>query len=203
MLCGAPGQRQVGRVRIQHKCRLVNNSPSKAQDLLSTLFTIIWVVVVFYIAYSFILNFFNTRNNARRPGSQSSGGGPRSGPGGGPGEPHRGNFFPGGYDDPPPPYTDDRKRNQPSESWRPGFWSGAALGGLAGHLLNRNQPRPQTQNAPYDWERERSFQIPFISRPLRRATPSRSAWNDDDRGEGSSNLGSMRRSTGHGGTNVR
>ena len=164
-------------------------------------------MVVFYIAYSFILNFFNTRNNARRPGSQSSSG-PRSG-GDGPGDTHRGNFFPGGYDDPPPPYTDSRKGNQSSENWRPGFWSGAALGGIAAHLLNRNQPRPQAQNppvdraAPYDWERERSFQIPFISRPLRRAAPSRPAWNDDDRGEGSSNLGSMRRSTGHGGTNVR
>jgi hypothetical protein len=173
------------------------------------LFTIIWVAVVFYIAYSFILSFFNTRNNARRSGSQPSNG-PRPGPGG-PDEPYRRNFFPGGYDDPPPPYTDNRKRNQSpaGENWRPGFWSGAALGGLAAHLFNRNQSQPQAQNppvdraAPYDWERDRSFQIPFISRPLRRAAPSRPAWNDDDRGEGSSNLGSMRRSTVHGGTSVR
>ncbi|KAF8349163.1 hypothetical protein F5887DRAFT_553632 [Amanita rubescens] len=190
----------------------LRGSRSKAgwtsEDLFSTLFTIIWIAVVFYIAYTFILNFFTTRNNSRQPGSQYSSRPSRPGGGGGGsgGDTYRGNF-PGGYDEPPPPYTDDRqKRNESAEGWRPGFWSGAALGGLATHLFNRNSSQPQAQPdraAPYDWERERSFQIPFVSRPLRRAAPSQPARNDDDRGEGSSNLGSMRRSTGYGGTNVR
>ncbi|KAF8316948.1 hypothetical protein F5887DRAFT_1088947 [Amanita rubescens] len=159
-----------------------------SEDLLSTLFNIIWIAVVFYIAYTFILNFFTTRNNSSQPGSQYSSRPSRPGGGGGGsgGDTYRGNF-PGGYDEPPPPYTDDRqKRNESAEGWRPGFWSGAALGGLATHLFNRNPSQPQAQPdraAPYDWERERSSQIPFVSRPLRRAAPSQPARNDETEGK--------------------
>ncbi|KAF8635182.1 hypothetical protein AX15_000514 [Amanita polypyramis BW_CC] len=185
---------------------LRGNRPSgwTSQDVLSLAFTTIWVLIVFYIAYSFIHNYLTSRNQGRRPGVQPSSG-PRPGGGGGGGsDSSQRNFFPGGYDDPPPPYTDDRKRNQSDGVWRPGFWTGAALGGLATHWFNRTpsqaQPPPAT---PYDWERERSYQIPFASRPLRRVTPVRSVRDDDDRSEGPSNLGSIRRSTGFGGTNVR
>ncbi|KAK2460316.1 hypothetical protein APHAL10511_007705 [Amanita phalloides] len=106
-----------------------SSSGMGSQDWLSLLFTLVWVAVVFYIAYKFILSYFSARNQSRPSGSHSRPGGGGGGGGGG-----WRNTFPGGYDDPPPPYTDNRKRGQASEGWRPGFWSGAALGGLATHM---------------------------------------------------------------------
>lgn len=117
----------------------------------------------------------------------------------------------GGPHDPPPPYTPYSKPSNSSDAqgsaWTPGFWTGAALAGLGAHLFNNN--RAARPNVAYDWEQERLFRAPpraeersfgWGSSPRRRP----SAFDTADRGEeGSSNLGSMRRSTGLGGSNVR
>ncbi|KAM6490508.1 Protein of unknown function (DUF1183) domain containing protein [Amanita muscaria] len=177
-----------------------------AEKLLSNLFTAIWAIVLFYIAYTFIYKWLTARNQRRTAASRPSSG-PRPGSGGG-GDGGGGPGFwrrpPGGFDDPPPPYTDNRKPDSSGEGWQPGFWTGAALGGLATHVFNRTtQPTAPQQPAPYDGERERTINVPFLSRPLRRAAPARPVHDNDDRGEGSSNLGSMRQSTAYGGSNVR
>ena len=126
--------------------------------------------------------------------------GGNAGPGGGyfPGFGGFNNFFgrgdPPGYT-PPPPYSSHKSTDpqQNNAGGGPGFWTGLGLGGLGGAALSRyfdgNSARP-AQNfgrSYYDWERD--------LRPRPRHT--------DDRGEGSSRLGTLRSSTGYGRTNVR
>jgi len=159
----------------------------KSFDVASTIFTVIWLAFVAIILYSFIQSCMRGPQN--RVGGRPAPGRPgNSGPG----------FFPGGLDDdssaPPPPYS--KSAPTPNEGWRPGFWSGAVLGGLGTHFLNNRR------NArAYDWERERSYQTPPAGSMFgQRRSAARPA---DDRGEGSSNLGSMRQSTGFGGSSVR
>ncbi|KAJ7274334.1 hypothetical protein B0H12DRAFT_391992 [Mycena haematopus] len=157
----------------------------------SLLFTLLWLVVLALIVYSFL---------------QSCMRGPQNRVGARPDPPQPGNsgFFPGGFNNddtsaPPPPYS----KGSPvaNEGWRPGFWTGAALGGLGAHLLGNRQNQNQNSRA-YDWERDRTYRSPpgtggfFGQRGT--ARPSQ-----EDRGEGSSNLGAMRRSTGLGGSSVR
>ncbi|KAJ7126930.1 DUF1183-domain-containing protein [Mycena epipterygia] len=160
----------------------------KSFDVASTIFTVIWLAFVAIILYSFFQscmrgpqNRVGGRHDPRRPGD--------SGPG----------FFPGGLNDDdtsaPPPYS--KSAPTPNEGWRPGFWTGAVLGGLGTHFFNNRQ-----NTRAYDWERERSYQPPTTTGSIfgqRRST----ARQTEDRGEGSSNLGSMRRSTGLGGSSVR
>ncbi|KAF8149887.1 hypothetical protein B0H34DRAFT_678835 [Crassisporium funariophilum] len=166
-----------------------------AYDWPSIAFSILWIGFLFFIVYSFFLSCFRSGPASRGPHPPTHGSRPGSGAG----------WFPGDYRDdtsaPPPPYS---KAEQNPPGWRPGFWTGAALGGLAHQLWNR---RPQTVPAPaaaYDWERDRTTQAPRQSffgggGGNQRQTSYRS----DDRGEGSSSLGAMRRSTGLGGSNVR
>jgi len=155
-------------------------------DIGGLLFGILWLGVLLFIAYGMLKSCFgrnsNSGNSTPRPPGTSPGGSP---------------WFPGGYRDngsnaPPPPYSKSTPDSSQSTGWRPGFWTGAALGGLAGRLSNRGgQTRQETQRpVSYDWERGRS-QMP------------RPGTSYDNRGEGSSNLGAMRRSTGLGGSNVR
>ena len=94
--------------------------------------------------------------------------------------------------DEPPPYP----KPEGNQGWRPGFWTGAALGGFANHLINRQRPEPRVAPVAYDWER-----VPGASFFGGRRTPPVARY--DDRGEGPSNLGAMRRSTGLGGSTVR
>ncbi len=193
-------------------------------DPISFLFILLWIFVLGLILYSAFKSCFASRSRTnsnsrptprpvpRTPGSSwFSGGG-----GGGPRPDHH---------DAPPPYT-----KYPSSSltgaadaggWRPGFWSGATLGYLGSQFMNRQnqQQQQQQQGQPfvrpqvvYDWEAPGRS-----SWSARRAPQTSSSWfggpgsgasrrpmfGDDDRGEGSSNLGGMRRSTGLGGTNVR
>jgi len=147
-------------------------------------FMIVWVVVLAVILYSFLEPFL--RRNASGAGAARSTS-PPTYPGGG---------FPGSYHtSPPPPYTKDPSSAAPSDAaqWRPGFWTGAALGALGNHLLNRRQSQP----GEYDWERER--RSPFSSSRIRPL----SSYDSQNRGEGSSNLGAMRTSAGYGGSRTR
>ncbi|KAJ7678879.1 DUF1183-domain-containing protein [Mycena polygramma] len=193
-----PGDRYVLKGSCSLEYRLVQvpgslrNSDSdnqfggKSYDVASIIFTVVWLAFVGIILYSFLSscmrgpqNRVGGRPDPGRPGS--------SGPG----------FFPGGLNDDdssaPPPYS--KSPPTANEGWRPGFWTGAMLGGLGTHFFNSRQ------NArAYDWERERTYPPPggmFGQRRTARYS------NTEDRGEGSSNLGSMRQSTGLGGSSVR
>ncbi|KAI1786749.1 hypothetical protein LXA43DRAFT_975585 [Ganoderma leucocontextum] len=181
-------------------------------DPISFLFILLWIFVLGIILYSAFKSCFGSRSRTNprptpRPPPRNPGSGWFSGGGG---------LRPDNHDA-PPPYT-----KYPSSSstgaadaggWRPGFWSGAALGSLGTQFMNRQNRRQQEEPfvrppGMYDWEGTRSS---WSARP---APPTSSSWfggpssgarmfDDDDRGEGPSNLGRMRRSTGLGGTNVR
>lgn len=158
----------------------------------------VWLVVLALLVYSFINScrhrHFQPTGNTRRVNPPSYPGG---GTGGGNGGPFR--FTPSG---PPPPYSKDPPASGAGgDAWRPGFWTGAALGAFANHIWNRNTGG-QSQSSPprvYDWERERMG--PFQASPRRRPMSGFSSY--EDRGEGPSSLGAMRTSTGYGGSRSR
>ncbi|TEB34780.1 DUF1183-domain-containing protein [Coprinellus micaceus] len=179
---------------------------AKSYDISTIIFWLVWLGILAYIMYQFFKSWWSGNVAGQQPRPNN---GPRPGPGGGSGNPYRG-WFPYDHPDygsPPPPYSKTPPQaGQPEQGWRPGFWTGAALGGVATHLWNRqNEPRyqrePVQQPAEWGWEQARN---PFSARPARR-TPFQppNQFNDDDRGEGTSNLGAMRSSTGFGGSNVR
>jgi len=198
-----------------------NNIPSSwasffnPDKFLSTIFSILWIALLVYIAYTFIRYLMVSREwgGSRRPYPGNRGTGPRPG---GPGYGGGSNWF-GGRDhrrrspSPPPPYQKDGPSSSRSQGLGggPGFWTGMAAGGIGSYLYNRaTQPRQQPQPATWDWER------PGMARtsgwfgqpqPQPSSTPRWASTPrfDDDRGEGSSNLGSMRTSTGYGGSQVR
>jgi len=160
------------------------------EDPIASVFTVMWLAVLVIMLYSFYKSCTGRRS--------SSGTGPRTnrpGPSSGPGW-FSGNPFSSDHHDAPPPYS--KYGSAPtSEGWRPGFWTGAALGGLGAHVLNNRR-----RTTAYDWENERFGGRGFQPPPA--APRSRfSAFDRDDRGEGSSNLGAMRSSVGLGGSNVR
>jgi len=183
--------------------------------LLSTIFSIIWIGLLVYIAYTFIRYLMISREwgGSQRPYAGNRGTGPRPrGPGYGGGS----NWF-GGRDNrrrppsPPPPYQKDGPTSSPSQGQGggPGFWTGVAAGGIGSYLYNRaTQPRQQPQPTTWDWERPGMARTSgWFGRPQPQPS-SAPRWGstprfDDDRGEGSSNLGSMRTSTGFGGSRVR
>lgn len=154
-------------------------------DMSGILFMLVWSAVLAIILYSLVnsclrRNYPPTGNTQRVPPPTypGPGGGGRSGYG----------YFPSDFQSPPPPYTKDPSS---TEGWRPGFWSGAALGALGGSLLNRSQSLPRA----YDWERSDSR----YGSAQRRA----SFYGDGDRREGPSNLGPLRTSTGYAGSSSR
>ena len=187
------------------------------------------VAILFYIVYSAILfplyNYFR-RNAPRQPGNDTGapppprpwpwsgwyGGGGGGGQGGGGGGGGGGGRGPGGPSrpDPPPPYTGSEKPststaqgNSGSGAWQPGFWTGLAGGAagaaLANGLRNRNQEQ-QYRAAPFG---QRGGGLGFGGRNTAPAPRSSTTW---DRGEGSSGttgMGSMRSSSGFGGTRNR
>ncbi|KAJ7903428.1 hypothetical protein B0H14DRAFT_3122780 [Mycena olivaceomarginata] len=170
----------------------------KSFDPASLVFTFIWLGFLAVILYSFLKSCMGGPQN--RVGGRPDPGRPgNSGPGSG--------YFPGGFNNddpaaPPPPYS---KGPAPTanEGWRPGVWTGALLGALGAQFFNNRQNQNQNSRA-YDWERERSNRrSPPTSGGLfgRRNTGRYS--DTQDRGEGSSNLGAMRQSTGFGGSSVR
>lgn len=176
-----------------------------ADDPLKTIFTLLWTCVLLFILYHVLKSCF-TRPRGATPTQRT----PRPSRGGG--------WFPGhnpDTPDPPPPYSRHGKQPESAGGWTPGFWTGLGLGGLAaslwgGRRRDPGQPIP-SQRSLWDWERAtqwwgaptvRSTPPATPSDGWYRTTPGR-AWADDDRGEGPSNLGRMRRSTGWGGSSVR
>ncbi|KAI0322575.1 hypothetical protein OF83DRAFT_1080157 [Amylostereum chailletii] len=167
-------------------------------DLGQIMFYIAWLAILLFIVYKLVGACLGPRTQSTRP----TGSGPDTG------SSWRGWYPPDNHNrDPPPPYSKHAPSSSATapDSGRLGFWSGAALGGLGTYFLTR----PQREREPrrYDWERDRAssgFRAGWGSDGAfsRSRVPS-SRWGDGDRGEGSSNLGSMRRSTGFGGSNVR
>ncbi|KAJ7158693.1 DUF1183-domain-containing protein [Mycena filopes] len=167
----------------------------KSFDIASTIFTVVWLAFVVVIAYSFLRSCLRGPEEARVGGRPDPGRPGNFGPGG---------FFPGGYDESPqpPPYSKTATAAG-NEGWRPGFWTGALLGGLGNHFFNNNNNRQNPR--AYDWERERRDRAyrPASGGGMFGQGRSTARANSDDRGEGSSNLGAMRQSTGFGGSSVR
>lgn len=162
--------------------------------------------VLAFILYKLLRPCFEGPNRVLPPRTPRPG--PSSNPGG---------WSSWGYDaprrPPPPPYskfppsTDSATGSQTrGDQDRFGFWSGAALGGLGTYLLTR-QREPEPRPRRYDWEDERHFArpdpgpVPRASAPPPRQQSSGRLWGS--REGSSSNLGSMRRSTGYGGSSVR
>ncbi|KAJ3783761.1 DUF1183-domain-containing protein [Lentinula aff. detonsa] len=171
-----------------------NDLKLKKHSAMDIVFTVAWVAVLLFIFYSFLKSCLQTRETSSTGSSRGNRpeGAPR--PGGGDGR------FPGYYDnntgrDPPPPYS----KTQNTEPWRPGFWTGALAGGLADRYLFRNNETGDRQRRQWDWEQSRRPTTFFGGGPGRTGSTSNSA----DRAEGPSNLGSVRRSTGFGGSSVR
>ncbi|KAF9643587.1 DUF1183-domain-containing protein [Thelephora ganbajun] len=172
---------------------------------LSTIFSTLWIALLIFVAYNFI--------RSRRPPTGNAGTGPRPwGPGFGGGS----GWFSGRdhrrrSPSPPPPYSKDGPSSSRTggQGGGPGFWTGVAAGGLGSYLYNRvTQPRTQPQPATWDWERpEVARSSGWFGQPQSQPafTPRWGSTSrfDDNRGEGSSNLGSMRTSTGFGGSHVR
>ncbi|TFK47731.1 DUF1183-domain-containing protein [Heliocybe sulcata] len=170
-------------------------------------FGLAWAAILVFILYKLFQSCCSSTSDRRsRPSDNSSSG---------PTWPH----------DPPPPYS-----KRPAESpTRDGYDRGhndsqsgmnwvtrSLLGGLAAEAYHqaRNYGNTREQrDQQYDWERERTggreaFRDQQQGRDTtayasaRRASPGFSSF--EDRGEGSSSgLGSMRRSTGYGGSSVR
>ena len=107
----------------------------------------------------------------------------------------------------PPPYPKDEPSSSRSQGQGgdPSFWTGVAAGGIGSYLYNRaTQPRQQPQSATYDWERPGTARSSgWFGQPQPRPSPGSTSRYNDDRSERSSNLGSMRTSTGFGGSHVR
>ena len=187
-----------------------------ADKFLSTIFSALWIALLVYIAYTFIRYFLVSREwgNSRRPqtGSRNTGTGPRPwGPGFGGGSSwFRGQDHRRRSPSPPPPYSKSGPSSSQSQGQGggPGFWTGVAAGGLGSYLYNRTTQTRQPPPTTWDWERPGIARSSgWFGRPEPQTTfPPRwrsMSGSDDNRGEGSSNLGSMRASTGFGGSHVR
>jgi hypothetical protein len=180
------------------------------------LFLCLFVGVIAFILYKLFPCFENDRR-ASPPRSRPP---PGSGSGWFPGRSFYGDFRPSR---PPPPYSkypDNNSDNNnmgtgstsPSPSQvrgdqdRFGFWSGAALGGLGTYFLTR-QRNSGSEPRRYDWENDRFRDLsrrdpdPQAPRASGAFSPSQQSWSNNRAGP--SNLGSMRRSTGFGGSTVR
>ncbi|KAH9930131.1 uncharacterized protein B0H18DRAFT_1147762 [Fomitopsis serialis] len=175
----------------RHHSRILNWIGAARDNPSAAVFTIVWTACLLFILYSFI----NTQPSGSRPrppdsapGWFGSNGGHSPGP-----------------NDPPPPYS-KHPGSTPGVNpatgggLNPGFWTGAALGGLGTYLLNRGQrererERTYARPAAYDWEHDQLFRSSPSAAPGTSQWGSggafgrRAAFGSDDRGEGSSNLG--------------
>ncbi|KZT42257.1 DUF1183-domain-containing protein [Sistotremastrum suecicum HHB10207 ss-3] len=174
----------------------VVSSPWLTWDtMLNLAFNFIWLAVLVIFAYSFFGSCCSARRNRRVTGPDGNSG--PVGPGG----------TRPGPDDHPRPYTPYSFKTYSDSLFNPGFWTGLGMGVLGAFALGRNRDDtgPRVQRSMWDWERPATGTGWFGGRPAgttfaRRPRPSSS---NEDRGEGSSRLGSMRSSTGIGRSSVR
>ncbi|EMD33329.1 hypothetical protein CERSUDRAFT_126100 [Gelatoporia subvermispora B] len=183
-------------------------------DPSAAIFYVFWIFCLLLILYN-VLKSCLSRRTGRSSSSSSTPSHPRPPPGPSSGW-FPGSFRPDDHTDPPPPYTKFPTASTPrAGGWQPGFLTGAALGGLGTYLLGRRDRERERMRmrAPtaYDWESERMSRAapppPALARPAF-ASGWSSNWAgrrapDVDRGEGPSDLGRMRTSTGLGSSRVR
>ena len=158
---------------------------------------LLWTSLVIFVLFSFLKSCWRQSSSSHTADRPSR---PRPSPGSGR---FPGTYRPEGYpSDPPPPYSKTSSPSGvPGEGWRPGFWTGAALGGLGTYLMGANRQDAPRQHR-YDWERPRGYAT--ASMPYTSYDTQRHIYHRDETGEGSSSgLGPMRRSTGLGGSSVR
>ncbi len=159
---------------------------------MSTFFAVLSSGIILYILYAILRGCWNQNQN------NTSSNGPR--PNNRPTHWHRGSG--GGGNDSPPPYSPfDRKRDntQPPASSNSSFTRGAVAGAVGGaaalaavQAVRRGLYNPEYPSQSYDWERR--------DRPSSTTTTRH---RNSDRGEGSSDLGELRASTGYGTSSVR
>ena len=138
----------------------------KESNVPGTIFMLIFVAVAGIILYNLAKACFSDEARERRRRAPRRPRGPGSGGAGG------GGFDDGDDNDPPPPYDDyspppakksartynssagSNTRTAGAESWRPGFWSGAAAGaagaGAGAYYANRRTQAAQTQPRPVE-----------------------------------------------------
>jgi hypothetical protein len=166
----------------------------------------LFIGVIIYVLNKFILPCFENGRRVSPPRSR-----PPPSSGSGPGWFSR--SFYDGFRRPPPPYSKYPDNNMGTGSTsqvrgdqdRFGFWSGAALGGLGTYFMTR-QRNSGSEPRRYDWENDRfrdySRRDPDPQAPRASAAfSSQQSWSNGRAGP--SNTGSMRRSTGFGGSTVR
>ncbi|OBZ72211.1 Store-operated calcium entry-associated regulatory factor [Grifola frondosa] len=131
-----------------------------SEDPAAAVFTIFWIACLLLILYSLVTSCLNGRSGSTDGSAPRL---PRPGTDWHPGDNSwRGSDNNAGA---PPPYSKHppSSNDAQGDGWRPGFWTGAALGGLGSYLYNtRERERNRDARAGlYDWERER------VVRPLR------------------------------------
>ncbi|TDL14428.1 DUF1183-domain-containing protein [Rickenella mellea] len=169
-------------------------------NIATILFFTLWISVLLFLLYHLLKRCFGLNQSSDEsppPVDPPSNTGyhwhyPRP-----PGSYYSGRGNPPAYQ-PPPPYTDAQKPDSQGNlgGFTPGFWTGVGIGGLgataAARMFGNREPvRPVATTREYDWERAPQNPTPLTS------------FSSNDRGEGPSNLGRMRRSTGLGGSSVR
>lgn len=166
-------------------------------------------LIFFGVLGAIVISFVRSIRGNNGAGGNSGGGG-RGGGGGG--------WWPGGgggFNNPPPPYTPtpkpDPDSSSASNSWRPGFWTGLGLGGLAASAAASARRRQQQQQGGGFYQPPQMGYLDdsygFGAGPSRFGGGGRGVrrgWDGDDRGfGGSSGSGGFRESTGFGGTRNR
>ncbi len=145
---------------------------------------IFWALFVSVVGWMIYSAFIRDRLNGTRIGSGGNNPWGWGGGGGGGGRPDH---------DPPPPYDygPSRKpsaRTPGQEGWRPGFWSGAGLGGAAAYLAANRRQNQQPRNTGWFTNPQPRTQGWFANEE-----PGGRFWgnvgNRYDNGEGSSGWG--------------
>jgi len=100
----------------------------RSHDIAGLIFMTLWLSVLIFIAYGIIKSCLRRNSNSHSPSPHR----PRPNLGGS-------GWFPGDYRDDhtsaPPPYSKTTPDSSQGSGWRPGFWTGAALGGLGATLF--------------------------------------------------------------------
>lgn len=124
---------------------------SKSETFLNFVFWCLFIGVALWIAYAFISSLFGGQNGGQRRRTPRAGGGGGGGGWGG----DDGSDPPPPYDPRPPRQTYSKPRSSPrtsapsnsSETWRPGFWTGAATGAAAAYAANQMGGRRAEEQA--------------------------------------------------------
>ncbi|SCV74794.1 BQ2448_7823 [Microbotryum intermedium] len=183
------------------------------KSIYDAFFSTALTAVTLFVLYRLFMGWYNRRTATNRGGAGGrtfggwGGGGGGWWPGGGGGGGGGGGSGPG-RGGPPPPYSakPDPSTSTSGEGWRPGFWSGIAAGALGAAAMNLNRGGRSRYEEQRDFERYRDG-------GWDRGVGGSGSWGLGGGGgggslryrdsSGGSNMGSMKTSTGFGGTRNR